>query len=52
MPNEKGFIRTATMIGVSTSAGSVRINPVGLNRVSQAGPSAMGIVRLTERDSV
>jgi len=38
------------MIGVSPSAGSVRINPVGLSRV--AVPSrAMGIVRLCERDA-
>jgi hypothetical protein len=38
------------MLGESTRAGSVRINPVGLNRVAQADPLAMGIVRLPERD--
>jgi hypothetical protein len=39
------------MIGVSTNAGSVRINPVGLNRVAGL-LHAMGIVRLGERDAV
>ena len=32
--NEKGFIRTATMIDVRPCADSVRINPVGLSRVA------------------
>ena len=49
--NEEGFIRTAPMIGVSTNAGSVRINPVGLNRVAGL-LHAMGIVWLGERDAV
>jgi hypothetical protein len=31
---KQGFIRTATLIGMRTRAGSVRINPVGLNRVA------------------
>jgi hypothetical protein len=35
LSNEKGFIRTVTMIGVGTGADSVRINPVGLNRVAR-----------------
>ena len=33
LPDEKGFIRTATVIDPSTDTGSVRINPVGLSRV-------------------
>ena len=40
------------MIGESTSAGSMRINPVGLNRVARSVPSAMGIVRRRGRDAV
>jgi hypothetical protein len=41
LANEEGFIRTATMIDVSTSASSVRINPVGLSRV--AAPPLWGL---------
>ena len=40
------------MIGVSTNAGSARINPVGLNRVACTVAIAMGIVRLRGRNTM
>ena len=42
--------RTATDDRASISAGSVRINPVELNRVA-VPPQAMGIVRPSGRDA-